>query len=114
VLTFCWYLFAAPINFGVGNLLSLYSPKKIDYAVFGRQRASETTIFASLAVQLVVMGIGALAIFLGYEYADYWLGTLVLAVLAIPAIVAYLILMRRIDRIVMTRREVLATELCKA
>lgn len=113
VLTFCWYLFAAPINFGVGNLLSLYSPKKIDYAVFGRQRASETTIFASLGVQLVVMGIGALAIFLGYEYADYWLGTLVLAVLAIPAIVAYLILMRRIDRIVMTRREVLATELCK-
>jgi len=114
VLTFCWYLFAAPINFGVGNLLSLYSPKKIDYAVFGRQRASETTIFASLAVQLVVMGIGALAIFLGYEYADYWLGTLVLSVLAIPAIVAYLILMRRIDRIVMTLREVLATELCKA
>jgi len=35
-------------------------------------------------------------------------------VLAIPAITAYLILMRRIDAIVMTRREVLATELCKA
>lgn len=114
VLTLCWYLFAAPINFGVGNLLSLYSPKKIDYAVFGRQRASETTIFASLGVQLVVMGIGALAIFLGYHYEDYWLGTLVLASLAIPAIAAYLILMRRIDGIVMTRREVLATELCKA
>jgi len=114
VLTFCWYLFAAPINFGVGNLLSLYSPKKIDYAVFGRQRASETTIFASLGVQLVVMGIGAFAIFLGYHYDNYWLGTLILAVLAIPAITAYLILMRRIDAIVMTRREVLATELCKA
>lgn len=114
VLTFCWYLFAAPINFGVGNLLSLYSPKKIDYAVFGRQRASETTIFASLGVQLVAMGIGALAIFLGYQYEDYWLGTLILGVLAIPANAAYLILMRRIDAIVMSRREVLATELCKA
>lgn len=114
VLTFCWYLFAAPINFGVGNLLSLYSPKKIDYAVFGRQRASETTIFASLGVQLGVMGIGALAIFLGYHYQDYWLGTLILAALAIPAIGAYLILMRRIDVIVMARREMLATELCKA
>ena len=114
VLTFCWYLFAAPINFGVGNLLSLYSPKKIDYAVFGRQRASETTIFASLGVQVVAMGIGALAIFLGYHFQDYWLATLILAVLAIPAIAAYLILMRRIDAIVMTRREVLATELCKA
>jgi ABC-2 type transport system permease protein len=113
-LTFCWYLFAAPINFGVGNLLSLYSPKKIDYAVFGRQRASETTIFASLGVQLLVMGVGALAIFLGYQYADYWIGTLILAVLAIPAIAGYLLLMRRVDAIVMTRREVLATELCKA
>jgi hypothetical protein len=114
VLTFCWYLFAAPINFGVGNLLSLYSPKKIDYAVFGRQRASETTIFASLGVQLVLMGIGALAIFLGYHYEDYWLGTLILAVLAIPSIAAYLVLLRRIDGIVMSRREILATELCKA
>jgi ABC-2 type transport system permease protein len=114
ILTFCWYLFAAPINFGVGNLLSLYSPKKIDYAVFGRQRASETTIFASLGVQLVVMGIGALAIFIGHQYADYWLATLILAVLSIPAITAYSMLMRRIDAIVMTRREVLATELCKA
>jgi asparagine N-glycosylation enzyme membrane subunit Stt3 len=98
----------------VGNLLSLYSPKKIDYAVFGRQRASETTIFASLGVQLVVMGIGALAIFIGHQYADYWLATLILAVLSIPAITAYSMLMRRIDAIVMTRREVLATELCKA
>ena len=26
-LTFCWYLFAAPLNFGAGNLLSIYSPK---------------------------------------------------------------------------------------
>jgi ABC-2 type transport system permease protein len=113
-ITFCWYLFAAPINFSVGNLLSLYSPKKIDYAIFGRQRASETTIFASLGVQLAVMGIGALAMFVGYHYADYWIGALVLAVLAIPSIAAYIILLRRIDGIVMTRREVLATELCKA
>lgn len=113
-LTFCWYLFAAPVNFGVGNLLSLYSPKKIDFVVFGRQRASETTIFASLGVQIVVMGVGALTIFIGYYYSNYWLGTLVLAVLAIPALAGYVILLRRIDAIVMTRREVLATELCKA
>ena len=113
-ITFCWYWFAAPVNFGVGNLLSLYSPKKIDYAVFGRQRASESTIFASLGVQLTVMGIGALAIFFGYHYSDYWLSALILAVLAIPSIAGYVILLRRIDGIVMTRREVLASELCRA
>ena len=113
-LTFCWYLFATPINFSIGDLLSLYSPKKIDYAVFGRQRASETTIFASLGVQFVIMGIGGLAIFIGYHYSDYWIGVLILAALAIPSITGYIILLRRIDRIVMTRRDVLATELCKA
>jgi ABC-2 type transport system permease protein len=113
-LTFCWYLFATPINFLIGNLLSLYSPKKIDYAVFGRQRASETTIFASLGVQLVIMGIGALTIFIGYHSSNYWIGVLILAALAIPSITGYILVLRRIDPIVMTRREVLATELCKA
>jgi len=113
-LTFCWYLFAAPVNFGAGNLLSIYSPKRIDYAIFGRQRASETTIFASLGIQLVVMGIGVLAVVLGYHYSDYWLSTLILTVLAIPSIAGYVILLRRIDQIIMTRREVLASELCRA
>lgn len=113
-LTFCWFLFATPINFSIGDLLSLYSPKRIDYAVFGRQRASETTLFASLGVQFVIMGIGALAIFLGYHYSSYWIGVFILAVLAIPSISGYMIFLRRIDRIVLSRREVLATELCKA
>ncbi len=113
-LTFCWYLFAAPLNFGAGNLLSIYSPKRIDYAVFGRQRASETTIIASLGIQLAVMGIGALAIFVGYHYSDYWISAAILAVLAIPSISGYAILLRRIDGIVLTRREVMASELCRA
>jgi hypothetical protein len=51
--TFAWLLFATPINFTAGNLLSIYSPKRIDYAVFGRQRASESTILISLALQLI-------------------------------------------------------------
>ena len=113
-LTLTWYLFAGPLNFGVGNVLSIYSPKRIDYAVFGRQRASESTIFASLAVQLAAMGIGAGAMLIGYRYSDYWISTLILALLAIPSIAAYTVLMSRLDRLVMSRREVLASELCRA
>ncbi len=114
VLTFCWYLFAAPLNFSAGNLLSVYAPKRIDYAIFGRQRASQTTILAGLGVQIVVMGIGVVAIFVGHRFHTYWLGALILGVLAIPSIAAYVLLLRRMDRIVMKRREVLAAELCKA
>jgi hypothetical protein len=102
------------VNFSIGDLLSLYSPKKIDYAVFGRQRASETTIFASLGVQAVVMGVGALGIFIGYRYSNYWIGALILAALALPSIAGYTILLRRIDGIVMARREALAADLFKA
>ena len=113
-VTLAWYLFAAPLNFGVGNLLSIYSPKRIDFAVFGRQRASETTILASLGVQLAAMGLGALAIFVGYHYSNIWLGTLILLILSVPSIAGYVVLMRRIDGMILSRREVLASELCKA
>ena len=60
------------------------------------------------------MGIGALAIFVGYHYSDYWISAAILAVLAIPSISGYAILLRRIDGIVLTRREVMASELCRA
>jgi ABC-2 type transport system permease protein len=113
VLTLAWYLFAAPINFTVGNLLSIYSPKRIDYATFGRQRASEATIFASLGVQLAIVGTGALVVFLALHFANLWIATLVLLGLSIPSISGYLLLLSRIDRMAKNRREVLATELCR-
>src|SRR5260370_21504641 len=67
-LTLAWYLFAGPLNFTAGNLLSIYSPKRIDYSTFGRQRASASTILVSLAVQLAALGTGALSIFIAIHY----------------------------------------------
>jgi ABC-2 type transport system permease protein len=112
-LTLAWYLFAAPINFTVGNLLSIYTPKRIDYATFGRQRASEATIFASLGVQLAIVGTGALVVFMALHFANLWIATLVLLGLSVPSIAGYFLLLSRIDRIAGNRREVLATELCR-
>jgi ABC-2 type transport system permease protein len=111
-LTLAWYLFAVPVNFAAGNLLSVYSPKRIDYSTFGRQRASETTILVSLGVQLGAIAIGALSVFIGRLYADLWVAVLVLVALSVPAIAGYFFLLSRLDRIVLDRREVLTTELC--
>jgi ABC-2 type transport system permease protein len=113
-LTFAWFLFAVPVNLAIGNLLSVYSPKRIDYATFGRQRPSESTIVLSLLVQMGSIGIGALCIFISHLYLNLWIATLALLALAVPALASYFILLSRLDRIVMQRREVLATELCKA
>ena len=114
LLTMAWYLVAAPVNFTVGNLLSVYSPKRIDYSTFGRQRASETTILISLATQLVIMLLGVGTVLVGIHYANIRISILILLALAVPAISAYCILISRIDKVAMSRREVLATELARA
>ena len=113
-LTFAWYLFAIPLNFAIGNLLSLYTPKRIDYATFGRQRPSESTILISLVVQMGSVVLGAAAIYTARMYSNLWIATFSLLALAVPALAGYFVLLWRLDRIVMRRREVLAMELCKA
>ncbi len=114
VLTLTWLLFAVPLSFSIGNLLSIYSPKRIDYATFGRQRASESTILISLTVQLGTVGTGALAVFIAQRYSNLWIASLILAALSIPSTATYFVVLKRIDNLAMERREVLTSELCRA
>ena len=44
IATLAGLLFAAPLNFAAGNLLSIYAPKKRDFSTFGRQNVSQTTV----------------------------------------------------------------------
>ena len=111
VFTLAWCLFAVPLNFSAGNVLSIYSPKRIDLATFGRQRASEATILASLAVQITGVGFGALAAYLGHLASTLWVGSLMLFGLAAITIPGYILLLHRIDQFALNRREVLAAEL---
>ena len=113
-LTFAWLLFAAPVNFAIGNLLSMYSPKRIEYSTFGRQRASETTIVLSLAIQLTVIAVGALAIVIAHLYRNLWVAVLILFLLAFGSLTLYFVLLTRMDRLAVERGEVLTSELCRA
>ena len=107
-------VFGALVNFSVGDLFSLYSPKKFDYAVFGRQRASGTTALAVFGVQAVVFGICAATFAATAHFGKLWLATLILLAFAAAAFAGYTILLNRIDRIAINRRESLVTELCRA
>ncbi len=112
-MTVTGLLFAAPINLAAGNLLSLYSPKKIEVATFGRQRASQLTVLASLVLQIVIFGIGALTIFLARSYARPWLAVILFLLLAAISFVIYLAILTRIDPLAQSRREILTIELCR-
>jgi ABC-2 type transport system permease protein len=107
-------LFAAPVNFTVGNLLSIYAPKKLDYSSFGRQRASQTTVLISLGVQLFVVGVGVLAFWIARTYGNLWIATLILLVLAGISLSVYRMILDRMDGLAQERRETLVAELCRA
>jgi ABC-2 type transport system permease protein len=107
-------LFAAPVNFSVGNLLSIYSPKKLDYSSFGRQRASQTTVLISLGVQVFVVGVGVAAFWIAQLYGSLWIATAILLVLAGVSLSAYWMILNRIAGLAQDRRETLVAELCRA
>jgi len=107
-------IFAAPINFTAGNLLSIYSPKKLDYSTFGRQRASQTTVLISMLIQLVVVGIGVCVFVIANYYDSFWIATMIFLILAAITCPGYFIVLRRLDSIALDRRETLVAELCRA
>jgi hypothetical protein len=114
VATLAGMLFAAPVNFTVGNLLSVYSPKKLDFSTFGRQRASQTTVLLSLGVQIVVVGIGVAAFVIARFYGSFWIATAIFLSLAAISLTAYGVVLGQMGRIALQRRETLVAELCRA
>jgi ABC-2 type transport system permease protein len=114
IATLTGLLFATPLNFMAGNLLSIYAPKKRDFATFGRQNASQMTVLASLGVQVVIVGAGAGAFALAHFYKNLWIATGLFALLAAISIPIYVMTLQRIDAIAIDRRESMLAELCRA
>jgi hypothetical protein len=114
VATLAGLLFAAPLNFTAGNLLSIYAPKKRDFSTFGRQNVSQTTVLASFGVQIVTVGLGIAAFAIARLYQNLWIATLLFVILAAFSIPLYLLVLRRLDGIALQRRETLLGELCRA
>ncbi len=114
IATLAGLLFAAPVNFAVGNILSLYSPKKLDYSKFGRQRASQMTVLISLALQIVVVGVGVSVFWTARYLGNSWIAALLLLLLAAASLTIYSMVLNRLDRLARERRETLIAELCRA
>jgi ABC-2 type transport system permease protein len=106
--------FALIVNLTAGNLFSVYTPKKVDLATLGRQRASQVTALASLGIQAVVLGLCALAILVARAYHHIWLAAFIFIALAAVASAIYFLVLNRIDAIARQRHEAMIAELCRA
>ena len=113
LVTLAALLFAVPVEFSAGNLLSVWFPKRVDYGKFGRQRTSGMTTLASLVVHAAVFGVAALVMALAGLHAGLWAAVPVLLVLAAATMAGYLFLLSRLDGIAMGRRETIVTELSR-
>jgi len=114
VATVAGLLFAAPLNFTAGNLLSIYAPKKRDFSTFGRQNVSQTTVLASLGMQIVIVGMGALGFGLARFYQNLWIATIIFLALAAISVPLYVFVLGQLDDLALQRREALLAELCRA
>ena len=114
VATLAGLLFAAPLNFTAGNLLSLYSPKKRDFSTFGRQNVSQTTVLASFGIQIVIVGLGVGVFAISRLYHNLWFAVILFLLLAAISIPVYVVVLRQMDGIAVQRREILLAELCRA
>ena len=114
IATLTGLLFAAPLNFTAGNLLSIYSPKKRDFATFGRQNVSQTTVLASFGTQIAIVGLGVGVFALARLYNNLWIATLLFLILSVVSVPVYVVMLHRLDGIALERRETLLAELCRA
>jgi ABC-2 type transport system permease protein len=106
-------LFALPVNLGAGNLLSIYSPKRIDFGTFGRQRASQITVLLSLIVQALVIGCSVVIFVMASALSKPWWAPPIFLVLAFGALLFYRWTLHQTEQLAMERRERLTGELCR-
>lgn len=107
-------IFAAAANFAVGDCLSLLSPKKIDFAVFGKQRAAGATVLVGLIAQAIVFGLATIAFVLARYLGELWIAVAVNLAFAAIAIAGYAALLDRIDNLAGRRRETIIAELLRS
>jgi len=104
-------LFVVPIDLAAGNLFSIYSPSRMEAGVFGRQRASLTTVLASFGIRGALFAGGALLLWLAHRYGNSWVEIPVFLLPAVFALSAYTLALNLIDQIALDHRENLISQL---
>ncbi len=110
-----WIVFILFTNLTLGTLRSIQSPRKI---VPGQARklrpgaASNTSALLVLAILFTSILLQVPVTLLCRHFHNLWLGAVIFAPLAAVAIVAYGMLLRNADSLILTHRDLFAEELC--
>jgi ABC-2 type transport system permease protein len=112
--TIAWSLFTLFLNMSIGNIRSIASPKVLDSARVRSQNVSGLSSLISLVVVAAAVGLGVLmALACSFLHTSYWLAAAVFSILAILAIVVYLLVLNNVDGIARDHIEDLTGTLAK-
>ncbi len=101
------------VNLAIGDLMSLYFPRKLNFGQMRRQQTSGLSILVSLGTQVVLFGLAAGLYLLSHVTGNLaWCGIGFL-VLDVIAVVLYRQVLASVDGIALKRRDALVTELCR-
>jgi ABC-2 type transport system permease protein len=117
VSTAFWTIFVIMANVTLGTLRSIQAPRKFAPGQVRQQRGTPTNRTSGLLIILVLFGslLLQIPVLLLCRYLHQpWLAAWIFGPLAAAAIVAYAVLLRNADRLILAHRDVLAEELCKA
>jgi len=111
--TMAWILFAVPMNFASGNLLSILMPYRMNKNRMRTEPGAAGNGLLSALLQAVVLGIGAL-VYIPCAFFDHgWLATPLLLVLAVVAVFVYLRVLANVDRLMESKQESLLLALAR-
>lgn len=101
------------VNLAIGDLTSLYFPRKLNFGQMRRQQTSGLSVLISLGTQVVLAGFAvALVLVSRFTGTLLWCGAGFLA-LDLIGLVAYRHVLGTLDGLATRRRDVLLTELCR-
>jgi ABC-2 type transport system permease protein len=109
--TLAGILFVLPIDLAAGNLFSIYSPSRVEAGVFGRQRASLTTVVASFGIRGALFGVGAVMLWIARSYGNSWRELVVFLLPATFGFAVYIFALDRVDGMALNHRENLMSSL---
>jgi ABC-2 type transport system permease protein len=111
--TGAWLVFALPMHLAIGNVFSLTLPHRMNLGRIGRQRGGHASAVLGTLVQLGILAIGVAVAGACAMFGFAWLATPILLVLAVPAWIAWMRVLRNSDGMALRRRDELLTALAK-
>lgn len=118
ISTAFWTIFVVALNLAIGTLRSIQAPRKFIPGQTRQPRgATPTNRTSALLVLAVLFGTMLLQIPVGIASSYFkapWLAAWIFCPLAVAAVIAYALMLRNAERLILAARDVFAEELCKA